>query len=85
MKYEIVWNDSAIDYLNKTEHFVKNRIVKKIERLAENFSYHNLKRLENSKFYRLRIGDYRVILDIKKEIKILKVLRIGHRRNIYKI
>jgi mRNA interferase RelE/StbE len=34
-------------------------------------------------FYKLRVGDYRVIAEINKnEIKIL-VLLIGHRKNIY--
>jgi len=34
--------------------------------------------------YKLRIGDYRVILDIDKNRLIILVIKIGHRRNIYK-
>jgi len=84
MIYEIIWNNPSINYLNKLDFLIKNRIIKKIEHLANNFSYHNLRRIHSSNYHRLRIGNYRVILDIKKSIKILKVLKVGHRKNIYK-
>ncbi|MEM4258797.1 MAG: type II toxin-antitoxin system RelE/ParE family toxin [Candidatus Thermoplasmatota archaeon] len=33
--------------------------------------------------YKLRVGDYRVILEIEKEKLVILVLIIGHRKNIY--
>ncbi|RLG15537.1 hypothetical protein DRN69_02865 [Candidatus Pacearchaeota archaeon] len=38
----------------------------------------------NSPYFRARAGDYRLILDIKKDILIIYVIKIGHRKNIYK-
>ena len=34
--------------------------------------------------FRLRIGDYRVLYDVYEEDKVVFVLRIGHRREIYR-
>jgi len=42
-----------------------------------------LKRLSGSPHYRLRVGDYRVIIDWRKEEGELFVREIGHRRNVY--
>jgi len=42
-----------------------------------------LKPLVQINGFKLRIGDYRIILDVQEEIKILNVLKVGHRKNIY--
>lgn len=34
--------------------------------------------------FRLRVGDYRVVFDKEEKIKVLFVLRIGHRKEIYR-
>ncbi|MFA4955541.1 MAG: type II toxin-antitoxin system RelE/ParE family toxin [Candidatus Methanoperedens sp.] len=33
--------------------------------------------------YKLRVGDYRVIMDIDNKIIRILILKVGHRRNIY--
>ena len=49
---------------------------------ADPFRY--FEKLVTKDYYKLRVGDYRVIADIdKNKVKIL-VLFIGHRKNIYK-
>ncbi|MGC9309271.1 MAG: type II toxin-antitoxin system RelE family toxin [Candidatus Nanoarchaeia archaeon] len=82
--FEIRWDSKAVEQLEKLEIFVRKRIIKKIRYLAENFSNADVKKLVNSDFYRMRIGDYRVIFDVDNFLKILKVVRVGHRKNIYK-
>jgi mRNA interferase RelE/StbE len=42
-----------------------------------------MKRLSGSPYYRLRVGDYRVIIDWRKDDGELFVREIGHRRNVY--
>jgi mRNA interferase RelE/StbE len=36
------------------------------------------------RFYRIRVGDYRVIYQVSDEVLRVLVLRIGHRREIYR-
>ncbi len=45
----------------------------------------NIKKLSGSKenYYRLRVGNYRVIFQRKDKALVILVIRIGHRREIY--
>ncbi len=77
----IVLDEEAVDKLSKLGKKTRRRIFDKILSTKKNpFSY--FKRLSGRKDYRLRVGDYRVIADISKEM--IQVTNIGHRRNIYK-
>jgi len=82
MKYEIIWDNNASNNLDKLEFFIQKRIIKKIDDLAQNFSFHNIKRIIGTNEYRFRVGDYRIIFEIKDNL--IRVLKIGHRKNIYK-
>ncbi len=81
--YGIVFDKDAIDFLNKLPKGLKERIFNKILSSKEN-PFHFFERLSRRPEYKLRIGDYRVIADIFENDKIIHVLCIGHRRNIYK-
>ena len=45
--------------------------------------YRFLKRLYGEKVWRLRIGDYRAIVDVIISANKIIVVRVGHRKNIY--
>lgn len=34
--------------------------------------------------YRIRVGDYRVIYEVRDETLLILVVKVGHRRNVYK-
>jgi mRNA interferase RelE/StbE len=77
-------SERAVDWLRDADPDVRERIMKKL-RSIEDFPDHYLKRLSDSPYYRLRIGDYRVIIDWQRDENpdVLFVRDIGHRRNIY--
>jgi mRNA interferase RelE/StbE len=80
--YEIQFDKRALDFLNKLEHSIKERIWNKLQECkTEPFRY--LKHLTEIKGYKLRVGNYRVIVDVQEKIKILFVLKIGKRNNVY--
>jgi mRNA interferase RelE/StbE len=80
--YELIFEKRALNFLNKLEHNIKKRIWNKLQECKENpFRY--LEHLTEIKGYKLRIGDYRLIIDLEQKIKILHILKIGHRKNIY--
>lgn len=81
--YTIEFTELSKKQFLKLPKNTQKRIKNTLQRIRiRPFSY--VKRLSGSTAYSLRVGDYRVILDIiKKEIVIL-VLEIGHRKNIYK-
>jgi len=80
--YGVIYDPEAIDFLNKLEKPLKERIFKKIESTKEN-PLHFFERLAERNDYKLRIGDYRVIADIDNNNRRIEVTLIGHRKNVY--
>jgi mRNA-degrading endonuclease RelE of RelBE toxin-antitoxin system len=39
--------------------------------------------LKPSRFWKIRVGDYRVIYEIDRETKRIIVLHVGHRKKVY--
>lgn len=81
--YEVIFDEEAIDFLNKLPKTLKKRVFEKTLSTKEN-PFHFFERLKGRNDYKLRIGDYRVIADINKSSKKIQVTLIGHRKNIYK-
>ena len=83
MSYEIIFSDFAEKELSKLSDDVQKRIISTLKRCRIR-PYPHIKKLVGSKYFRLRVGDYRVILDIIDNELIIHVIEIGHRRNVYK-
>ena len=81
--YEIYFTAEAKKYLKKLNQKDSKRVISTIERCRVR-PYSHVKKIVSSKYFRLRVGDYRVIIDIKDGKLLIIVIEIGHRRNIYK-
>jgi len=82
MTYQIFFTDKASKQLKKLEKNDQERIIKSLERIRIRPEAH-ITKLVGDPGYKLRVGNYRVILEIEKEKLIILVLMIGHRKNIY--
>ena len=83
MPYEIIWSDTALGQMKKLERPVAKRIFLAVSRL-EDVPGRLVTRIVNSPHYRMRVGDYRVILDIEDDRFRVLILKVGHRKKIYK-
>jgi mRNA interferase RelE/StbE len=81
--YEISFTLKAERQFSKLDKFTQNRIASVIDRIKIR-PYSFVKKLRGTSYYRLRVGNYRVILDILKNKLIIFVIELGHRKNIYK-
>ena len=81
--YELRFSQEAINQLNRLEHSLAKRIMKKLGETKEN-PHRHFKKLASSRESKLRIGDYRAIVLIFGKERVLLVSIIGHRKNIYK-
>jgi len=80
--YKVRFSETALKQFQKLEEKDKERIIGIIERLSLN-PFRNIKKLENSDFYRVRAGDFRIVYKILQSELIILVVKIGHRRTIY--
>jgi mRNA interferase RelE/StbE len=84
MTYDIEISNDAKRSFKKLDRRTAQRIYTKLKEIAASgnpFLY--VKRLTGIALFSLRVGDYRIIIDIKKNNLMILVLKIGHLRNIY--
>lgn len=79
--FQIEWKEKAIENLEKLEPALSQRIFKKVEELSSDPFSKDIKRLKGSDYFRLRVGDYRIIFSVERNLII--ILKVGHRKNIY--
>jgi len=61
------------------------RIKKKIEELGSNLPDPNTTKMKgNNSFHKVRSGDYRIIYEIHDNRLVILIVKIGHRKDIYK-
>ncbi len=82
MTFHVIFSDLALKQLRKLDREIGQRIISALERIRIRPDAY-VKKLVGDEGYRIRVGNYRVILDLDKEKLIILVLRIGHRRNVY--
>jgi len=83
MDYKIVFTKRAMRDISKLEPEVKGKIGDALERYGRDPLNYARKMIDPSLgSYRFRIGDYRVIFDVEGDE--IVVLRVGHRREIYR-
>ena len=80
--YEIVFSDTALKQLEKLEKNLQERIIVSLERIRIRPEAY-VKKLVGDPSYRLRVGDYRIILDIDNSKLLILVIKVGHRKNVY--
>ena len=82
--YKILIKPSAVKELESIPGKDRQRIVYRIQGLAENPRPHGSEKLSNKEKYRLRQGSYRILYQIKDEDVIVVVIRVGKRSRVYR-
>lgn len=81
--YEIEFSLIAQKQLYKLEKSIQERIISTLERIRIRPHTH-IKKLVGIPYFRLKVGKYRVILDIKEKKLLIFIIEIGHRKKIYR-
>ncbi len=86
MAYRIEVTPGALKDLQSLPLREQQRVADRIEALAETPRPQDCKKLKGKdSFYRIRVGDYRVVYQIEDEVLFILIVRIGDRREIYEI
>ena len=62
----------------------RQRVIARIMRLAEDPRPPGSTKLTGEEAYRIRQGDYRMVYTIADDVLVVEVIRVGHRREIYR-
>ena len=82
MTFGVFLHPKAARFLKKAAPSLRRRIREDLMKLAESPEEKG-ERLMHSPFWRIRVGDHRVIYEIDREHNRVIVLFIGHRRDVY--
>lgn len=83
--YKVEWKNSAYKELQKLPRPIITRVVAAVSELSNEPFPHGVKKLIGSEFsYRIRIGDYRVVYEVFESRLIIEIIRVRHRKDVYK-
>lgn len=84
MTYTVEIKPSAAKQIKKLPKNVQEQVALTINNLAIEPRPDGVKKLSNSDSYRVRTGNYRIIYQIQDDVLLVTVVRVGHRRYVYK-
>jgi mRNA interferase RelE/StbE len=84
--YRIEFRPAARRDLKDLPRDVLDRVSRKISALAENPRPSGVEKLSGSEedFYRIRVGDYRVLYRIEDKVLLIIIIKARHRREVYR-
>ncbi len=83
-RYRITIKKSAAKELGGIPAKELRRITRRIRSLAENPRPQGCQKLSALQLYRIRQGDYKIVYTVSDEERIVDIIKIGHRREIYR-
>jgi len=83
MSYSVVLSRKSEKFLKKVPPQDKKRLVDALVELGRNPWFTQYKKVRGYPFYRIRVGDYRIIYSVDEESKVVYVVIIGRREGVY--
>lgn len=84
MRYRVILPKSVQKELDRLPDDVAARVLARLASLEATPRPSDVKKLKGRDAWRIRIGDYRIIYEIHdRELQVV-VIRVGHRRDIYR-
>ena len=83
--YQIEWKASSIKDLKQIDRSIIKLILKRINLLQNEPRPPGVRKLQGTtSMYRIRVGNYRVIYEINDNVLLIYVIRVRHRKDVYK-
>ena len=85
MPYRVEVKKSAVKEIAALPKRDQRRVVRVIDALADDPRPEGVRKLTGAEdAYRIRVGDYRIIYQIADDVLTVLVVRVGHRKDIYR-
>ena len=82
--YSIVFKQSVAKDFRQIPNKDIQRILKRIDSLGDDPRPVGAEKLSGDEKYRIRQGNYRILYTIEDEIVTVTVVKVGHRRDVYR-
>ena len=83
-RYRLLFRESVAKDLRGLPKADVTRILARIEQLAQDPRGAGSQKLSGQERYRVRQGDYRIVYEIRDDVLIVTVVKVGHRREVYR-
>ena len=83
-RYSLTIKPSAARELESIPKRILGQVAARIQGLADNPRPHGVEKLSGEQRYRIRQGDYRVVYAIDDKLAVVDVVKVGHRREVYR-
>jgi mRNA interferase RelE/StbE len=83
-RYNVLITRSAAKELEAVPTKDRRRVVSRIRTLADDPRSEGTEKLSGEEKYRARQGNYRILYEIVDEALVVTVVKIGHRREVYR-
>lgn len=81
----VEWKRSALKELRQCPKETRRRVLEAVERLSEDPYRQGTRKLAGRPdSRRFRVGDYRVIYTVHNDQLVIQVVRVGHRKDVYR-
>jgi len=85
LSYRIAVSRSAAKALKQIPKPDRIRIIEKIDGLSENLPKLDTTKMKgNNPFHKVRAGNYRIVYEIQEDVLVILIVKIGHRKDIYR-
>jgi len=83
-KYKLTFKKSVAKDLRSIPKQDIKRIIQRFDELSYNPRPMGCEKLSGQERYRIRQGDYRIIYEIRDDVLVVVVVKVGHRREVYR-
>ena len=84
MPYRVELSPAARRALGKLDAGTRERILRSLITLESDPRPSGAKKLKGEDGYRFRVGDYRILYEIRDDRLLVLVIKVGHRRDVYR-
>ncbi len=85
MPYKIVLKESVLRDIRRFPRAVLSRLRERIAALVHDPLPPGAETIQGYEhYYRIRVGAYRIVYEVKTTVRIITIIRIGHRKDVYR-
>jgi mRNA interferase RelE/StbE len=82
--YHIEFEAGSRKEFLKLPRQIQDDLIPLIDSLVKNPRPFGSKKLKGAAGYRIRKGDYRILYTVNNEEQVIRIYRVGHRREVYR-